>query len=204
VTAPASFDAVVRLLDAALLAKDSPFRVTYGPERTTVAGGGVTRIVIDDAGPGADTGGAITSQNAQHNVGQYDLGFTMRVYARSPKTGARIQDHRTLARRIFKFAYGELNTIARQFSKGIAPSWSGGFVVPEDLEGSEVLSGALYEATLSIPDGIAVLETDWAQLLADFRDGAEKPGALEEVEIVETSEAGPAWFRVGDTTATIT
>jgi hypothetical protein len=198
-----SLDAVVRQLDAALAAKGSPYRVTYGPERLT-GGFGVTRIVIDDAGPGADTGTPITSQNSQHNLGQFDCGFTVTVFARSPKSGARVADHRTLARRLYAFAFGELQTIARTFSAGISPSWSGGFIVPEDMVGAEVLSGAAYQATLSIPDGIAAVETTWAQLLADYAEGAEKPGALEEVEIVETSEAGPAWLRVGDTTATIT
>jgi hypothetical protein len=201
-----SLDSVVRQLDAAMVAKKSPFRVFYGPERMASAGGGVTRIVIDDAGPGADTSSPVTATRAQHNVGQFDCGFTVTVYARSPKSGARVQDHRNLARRLFKVAFGQLNIIAKGIpSRGINPSWSGGFIVPDDLAGTEVHGFAVYQATLSIPDGIADLETTWAELEADFAEGVDDPGALgtfvlTDVEAVE----GEAQFTSAGTTATVT
>lgn len=196
-----SLATIVRAVKADMKARGCPHPVILGPERTPPAAYGPTRVVVERLrGPGVDSALPVTSQRANPKLfGVRDVGVKLTVYARSPATGARTQDHQDLAERLCNFALDSLDTHVRN----IPSVWTlgaGGFVVLEDTNGSEVDGGAAYEQTLSIADGLPKVATTWAELMADHAAGAERPGAADEVEIVATSEAGPAWFRVSDTT----
>jgi hypothetical protein len=200
-----SLHVVVRSVHSALKAKGAPFDTVYGPERFKPAAISPARVVIDHGPPGSDSGAAVMSQRANPKLaGQIDVGCVMRVYARSPKTGARVQDHRDLCERIRDLVWGELCRVVVALPTARPTLSSGGFTLPEDIADSEVWPGAMYELSFSVPHGIAQIEGTWDELMTAHAEGEERPGAVGEVEIVATSEAGPTFFSSADTTTEIT
>lgn len=196
-----SFAKVVRDLATAMKAKGCPHPVVLGPERSKAAGYGTTRVVLErPKGDASDSSGPARSTHGNPKLlGIRDVGVKLTVYARSPVTGARGQDHQDLAERLADLVIGELDTVVRNIPSLPMTLGASGFVVPEDLEGSEVDGGAAYQQMLTIPHGIARVMRTWADLMSEHAAGVLRPGGLSEVEIVEPGDPG-LHFTANETT----
>lgn len=169
---------------AKLQARNCPIPVILDvPERGKTINFLPERIVIEHD-DNDDAYGPVLSQhkNARHAMTR-NIAARARVYARSPKSSALPLEHKERCEKILDIVLVALREcIAEQKKTPWLPK-SGGFFIPEDLEGSDRLSGAAYELKFTIERGVPVL--DWA---GDAQPEA-TVGGVDGIVIVNTVEA---------------
>jgi len=156
--------AISQDVDARLRAKKVPLRVVFGPERAP--SNTAERIVIEHAGDDRFEGFRLP----QGNLGQGNPkpGFKRwqaakaTIYAQSSATGASKGEHFRRAEQVLDRLLLALDWVCKTRNTpvdGRRPSntlevTGGSFIVPKDLEGSEVWPGAVYELRFAIDRGI--------------------------------------------------
>jgi hypothetical protein len=150
-------------LQAALVARGVPFRVVDGPEPTKATSWADERVVLEYSG--TDNILDVRSQRANSmQYAQIDFGAKATIYARSPKPGATPWEHRRRAHLAARHVLIALSNILVERKN--APTFTtGALVVPDDLAGTTVAGGAVYELPFSFATGVP--DVTWAGDAAD-------------------------------------
>lgn len=145
---------IARELETALKAQHVPFPVVFGPQPSDDLYAGRERIVIDHRGPGGDSFGPPKSQHLNPKMPLIrQQGARIRIYARSPLSGAAWHDHAERAEQVLDHVLAELDAIVRH-RKNTLTFGAGGFIEPEDAAGTETQAGAVYEFEVAIDRGV--------------------------------------------------
>jgi hypothetical protein len=141
------------------------------------------RIVIEHD-DNDDAYGPVLShhKNAKHAMTR-NVAARARIYARSPKSSALPLEHKERCETILDMVLVALRECIVEQKKSPWLPKSGGFFIPEDLEGGDRLAGAAYELKFNIERGVPVL--DWA---GDAQPEA-TVGGVDGVAIVNTVRA---------------
>lgn len=146
---------ISRELDAALQDKGVPFRVVYGPERTDALPNR-ERIVMERGPDGAPVMRG-TKGNPGSTLMARSQGVTLRVYARSPISGAQQQDHERRADHVVDRITIALERIVR-VRRNVFTQVGAGFRKPEDvaleLNWPSPWPGVVYEMQCQIDRGV--------------------------------------------------
>jgi hypothetical protein len=183
-------------LGAKLAARGCPLPVVDGPERTTVAGWGNERIVLehDDAG---DTFGPARSQrpNPKHRFTR-NIGAKITIYAQETSSGAQAFEHRRRAEHVLDLVLVALEEVFILRRNGCSMK-SGKFIEPEDSADSQSISGAAFELQFSFER--AVMVATWTGSIQP--EATVGPGGIS--SITHTTKASPAGTLVNGLTAPI-
>lgn len=157
-------------LDARLKSRGVPLRVVDGPERGKPTTGARERIVIEHDTKAKDVFGPARSQrpNGKH-VATRRMACKITVYAQSGVAGGKDFEHRRRAESVVDQIVVGLHEVAKARKNEWTPT-GGAFVEAEDLKGSEVIAGAVYELTFLFDRGVE--ERDWD---GDLRPTASPP-----------------------------
>lgn len=131
------------------------------------------RAVLEHAeGPGADRFEPVRSQRSRDShYFTRTVGYTLTIYAKSPKEGALSWEHKRRANDFLDQILIAFSDVAATRRNEFAPL-GGGFVPSDDLEGSEHPGGARYVLALTFTR--AVIPRTWKGELAPtatFGDG---------------------------------
>lgn len=170
---------ITKEVAAELRTKGVPFPVHYGPEPTE---GGTTkeRIVVRRsadaiiATPGG--GGRNSTESPKTATIAVNQGVTIRIYARNPVTGARVQDHERRCEHVRDRVIVAFDRIVRGRRNRI--TWaSAEYVTPEDADPDQKAPfvGVVYELKCFVDRAVA--DRSWPS--AEFPQGS----ALDEVAI---------------------
>lgn len=153
---------IAHRVEAALKARGIPFPVVYGPERTdTTTLGTRTRIVIERDREGGDSVGPARSVHTNPNMRAVRaVGAVARVFAKSERAGAGVQDHEGVADKLVDRLHVALDSIIRSDQTLWAVS-SAKLLNANELEqrGLKTWPGVVYEIKFSVDRG--VFDTDW-------------------------------------------
>ena len=137
-------------------------------EQTKPTTRGRERIVIEhDLQKGDSFSNSRSQRPNPVHIYTRNIAVKITVYAQSPRSGAQDFEHRRRAEHIVDLVLVALDFIAA----GDAPIFNvwtpntGGFVISEDLEGSERWGGAVYEMAITISRAVRV--QTWAGDIAD-------------------------------------
>jgi hypothetical protein len=147
-------------LAANLKAQGCPIVVVDGPEPTKTATFGRERIVIEHAD--SDSYAPPWSQQRNpHKCMTRNIGAKLTIYAKSPKAGALVFEHRRRCEQILDMVLCALSKVAavRKHNGGFLPT-GGRFITPADLEASERPGGAVYELNFAVQR--AVNDVTWS------------------------------------------
>jgi hypothetical protein len=157
--------------------------VLDSPEKSKATGYLPERIVIEHDLNASDSFDAPYSQNKNPKSHYtHKVAAKATIYARSPKSGATMFEHRERAGDVLHMVLVALRENVQSTKRFWSPK-SGSFVVPEDLEGSDTHAGAAYELKFEIER--PVLAIDWA---GDARPETEV-GGVDGVGITNTVRA---------------
>ncbi len=142
-------------LEAALLAKGCPIKVRDREATKPTAWRNV--IIIEHAGGDTFTPPRSQSENPKRYYVR-NVGAKLTIYAQSAKSGANEFEHRRLAEHILDLALVGLRRVCAE--RRMLPDVARGqFVTVEDLAGSEVQGGAVYELPFTVAR--AVEDREW-------------------------------------------
>ncbi|MCL2777722.1 MAG: hypothetical protein FWD73_06930 [Polyangiaceae bacterium] len=148
-----------RELEALLVANGCPFPVVYR-ERTGTATWGRPRIVLE---PDEDRFDAPISLSRDPKVHYTRIaGGKATIYAKSSKGGAQEFEHELVANAAIDQVLVAMRKIAAARHNRFVPV-SGKFIVPKDLEKSELRAGAAYELLFTFTRAVA--EQTWAKAI---------------------------------------
>lgn len=144
-------------VQAFLAAKGFPYEIVDGPEDTTTATWGRSRIVIEHAtdafGPPRSQGGTAPRRRTAR------CGYKATIYAQSDVAGPQPFEHRRLCELMRDQFLVAMDYVASTRQNDWAPT-SGQFITPPDLVGSEAQGGAVYELAFTFDRGIQ--DVTWA------------------------------------------
>jgi len=174
---------LAREVDAIIRAQGSPLGCVFGPERTD-GNAARERVVLEHSPTGGDVFGPATSQHINPKSRfTRSVACQLRIYARSPLSGAAVQDHRRRAETVLDLVLVALDTRLRGTRRNAWTPDRGGFVSTDDLDGSQTWSGAVYELAFTV---------DRAVLAQTFTAGIAPESTLGEggVTITSTTSVG--------------
>lgn len=153
---------IAQQLDAAIKAKGFRTPVIY-TERGERASAAEDRIVVGhERSGGVERFGAVIGPGGNPRAVMTRVcAGVIRMYGQSTLPGAAIQDHeRHVDQEMVDPVLCELWKILRR-RRQIDPigEWTGGFIEPEWMKGTEVWPGAVYELRFTVPR--AVLDRTW-------------------------------------------
>lgn len=148
---------IIREVAAVLEAKKVAHPLAYGPERfapTTVTS---TRIQIDEEGDDSFEPAKSDHKNPKH-AGVWQQSCVLRVFAQETVSGARLEDHRRLARQLVALTFVALRRVIGARKNTFTPA-SGRFLKAEELParglvGLEQWPGVVYEMPFLVDRGI--------------------------------------------------
>ncbi len=183
---------IARELQTAIRAKECPIPV-FGRDKKTPAGWTPERIVIEHDLQGSDTFAGPRSQheNPKHSFTR-GIAAKATIYAKSPAQGAAEFEHRRRVEKILDVVLSGMRQVSADRRNTFTPK-SGSFVVPADIEASDVHGGAAYALKFSFDR--AVKDTKF--------DGTARP----EATLARVSMAGAptlTFAEVGATGDTVT
>lgn len=161
-------------LQAALVALGCPLKVVDREARKPAGTVGPERIVIEFDGSDSFSASRSQHRNPEHRFTR-SVGAKLTIYAVSSRAGAAEFEHTRKAEHALDLVLVALDNVARTRRVAWTPT-GGGFVQPEDLEGSERRGGAVYELTFTIDRAVTV--RTWTG------DAAEEVTVGTDVEIV--------------------
>ncbi len=134
---------IAKELQTAIRAKDCPIPV-YGRDKKTPTGWLPERIVIEHDLQGTDVFSGPRSQreNPKHSFTR-GIAAKATIYAKSPAASAAEFEHRRRAERILDTVLSGMRVVSADRKNRFLPK-SGSFVVPADVEASDVHGGAAY------------------------------------------------------------
>jgi hypothetical protein len=170
---------ITKEVAAELRAKGVPLPVHYGPEATD--GAPMRERIVVRRAPDAiiatpGGGGRNSTESPKTATIAVNQGVSIRIYARNPAAGARVQDHERRCEHVRDRVIVAFDRIVRGRRNRI--TWaSAEYITPEDAnpEQTAPFVGVVYELQCFVDRGIA--DRSWPS--ADFPQGA----ALDEVTI---------------------
>ncbi len=128
--------------------------VVDGPEVVKTTTFGKERIVLEHDEGGDSFGGARGATRNPNQRFTRTMGMKLTIYAQSVGAGAMPFEHRRRAEHILDLVLVAMDEIAKARANAWEPK-GGKFVVPDDLAGSEVIGGAVYELSFSFDRGVS-------------------------------------------------
>lgn len=134
---------IARELQTAIRAKDCPFPVV-GRDKKTPTGWTPERIVIEHDLQGSDVFSGPRSQheNPKHSFTR-GIAAKATIYAKSPASAAGEFEHRRRAEKILDTVLSGMRLVSAERKNRFLPK-SGSFIVPADVDKSDVHGGAAY------------------------------------------------------------
>lgn len=157
---------ITKELATKLSARQVPWRVIYGPERTQTVVPVDPRIVVSRDRKGGDEFPGFRSLHRPPSRGLRRLGVSVRVFAQSTVAGARVQDHERLGDAAVDQVQAALYEIGK-IRKTELTLVSGRYLDAAELELEGLLTwpGVVYELRFTVDRN--VVDRDWAQVAAE-------------------------------------
>lgn len=188
-------------LQAKLRERLCPIPVVDGPEATKTAGWGRERIVIEHADGDGFNLPRSTHRNPEHRFVR-TVSSKITIYAQRTRSGALEFEHRDRAEAVLDcvlVALGDVAAVADPLPVyNVFQPTGGRFIVPTDLEGTEVRGGAVYELDVIFERAVKV-QTFTGEIAEEASVGGEEGIGVnntvqasidgEDFEIVIPSEA---------------